>query len=303
MSSIVYNYNINKLHKEIIMAKISYDAAQSNLTDDRSFNGKVTFFYLRNPGSEAIVRFMIDTIDDLDLLTVHPVEIDGKFRNVNCLREVYDPIDVCPLCASDAKIASKAYIKLIKYERDDSGKVVATPQVWERNVSYAKTIKNLLDEYGPLSEHLFKIKREGSGLDTTYSILYAPPTIYKSEMYPFDENTFADFEVSKMVINKSAEELTAFLQTGEFPKATKPNEQKVKTPEPTFSAPQRAAVAQAVPVQPMMSSPAYAQSGMPTYDYTQPASNNFNRFESRPWEPNYQTSAGNQAVERPVRQF
>ena len=59
-------------------------------------NGGAGYFSLKNDKDVAQVRFMYNSIDDVEGYAVHQVEIDGKKRYVNCLREYNQPIDTCP---------------------------------------------------------------------------------------------------------------------------------------------------------------------------------------------------------------
>ena len=100
------------------------------------------------------------------------------------------------------------------------GRVVATPKVWERPVSFAKTLKSYFDEYGNLSDCVFKIKRRGlkGSLQTTYDVMFANPMIYKPEIYVKDFSGFANLDLAHhSYMNKTFEEMAQFVQTGEFP--------------------------------------------------------------------------------------
>ena len=50
-------------------------------------NGGGGFFSLKNDGDIGRVRFMYSGIDDVEGFSVHEVQVDGKKRYVNCLRE------------------------------------------------------------------------------------------------------------------------------------------------------------------------------------------------------------------------
>jgi hypothetical protein len=82
----------------------------------------------------------------------------------------------------------------------------------------------MIQEYGPLSDCVFKIRRNGKPQDknTTYEIMLANPNVYRPDLYPKDASAFDGFTVSgRQVINKTAEEMNVYLSTGSFPeKAT-----------------------------------------------------------------------------------
>ena len=77
---------------------------------------------------------------------------------------------------------------MIHYVTDtQTGAIVPVPVVWDRAATeYANKFKTLIEEYGPLSNLIFKIKRNGKAGDmsTTYEILMGNQTMYPIEQYP-----------------------------------------------------------------------------------------------------------------------
>lgn len=199
------------------MAQISFEAynQQAEEREQRNNQGpRVGYFALKNNGEEAVVRIMHDSVADFDMLVVHPVMIAGKRRNINCLRSPYEPISNCPFCAAEKQLRSKIYIHLIEYTRNQDGTVTATPKLWERSASYATTLKNLIDTYGALSNNIFKIKRNGAAgsMDTTYDVLYMPPTNFPESVYVKDVELFKDVEaLGTAVLNRTAEQMQKML--------------------------------------------------------------------------------------------
>lgn len=167
-------------------------------TSLQASNGpRVGFFSLKNDKDQAIVRFMVNSIEDVEIIAGHRTNVGGKLRFVSCLREPKEDVDKCPLCASGDKVQYRVYIKLLEYTRNDQGKIVAIPRIWERSTSYVNTINNMLNEYGPLSDNIFKITRNGAAgsTTTTYDIVYGLPTVYKPEIYPKNDNAFEGYKV------------------------------------------------------------------------------------------------------------
>ena len=226
------------------MAQINFENYMANLNaNNRAPSEESTqitlpkYFSLKNDGDEAIVRILHDSTDSFEIITTHQINLDGKYRRVSCVRNPYDPVEACPLCAANYKLQQRFYIRLIEYTRDDNGNIVATPKIWERSATYAQTIKNLIDEYGTLSDSVFKIRRSGKAgsMDTTYSILYANPSVYKPELYPKNPDIFGDYKAFGIaVLNRSFEDLQHFCNTGSFPaRAAQSNsEQRPVNPEP-----------------------------------------------------------------------
>lgn len=203
------------------MAKINYEDV-SKVTNSENSGNTVGFFSLKDNGDEAIVRIMHDSTDTFDIVSTHNVTMDGyKYgRKVSCIRDVHDPVDACPFCQAGMPIQTRIFIHLIEYTRDENGKVVGHPKIWERSMQYAKEIANLIADYGPLSNCIFKIRRNGAAGDmkTTYSINYAPPSVYNPEFYPIDPQAFEGYSVlGTLVLGKSAEDMREYLTTGSFP--------------------------------------------------------------------------------------
>lgn len=174
----------------------------------------VGYLSLKNDGDEAIVRFCYNDLDEFDIVTTHQTTIDGKFRRVNCLRDLSDPIDACPMCKSGNPVQQRFYIRLIEYVRSDDGTITAVPRIWERPTSYVGILSNLFTEYGNIQDNVFKIKRSGKAGDksTTYNIMYCNPTIYNESLYPKKEDAFEGYNViGAAVLDKTADELEAIL--------------------------------------------------------------------------------------------
>lgn len=217
------------------MAKIDFN----NMQDDAAYSttnnagNDVGFFTLRNDNDEAIVRFMCDSTDDFEILTVHDITVGGKFRKINCIRDFKDPVESCPLCAAGTKINQRFFIKLLQYEKTTdpaTGMVKVTPKamIWERSTQYAKTLKSYLDNYGPLSDVICKIIRHGKAgdLQTTYEIVpNLNKAIYKDEVYVKDASLFGDFNAfGTIVMDRTYDEIVQFQMTGQFPVREKKQE-------------------------------------------------------------------------------
>lgn len=236
------------------MGQISFEQATGSMQNFPGNNrSSVGFFSLKNDGDEAVVRFMHDSTASFDIVAVHPVTIDGKYRKVNCIRDAKDPLDNCPFCNNNIKLENKFFIHLIQYDKDQNGNIVASPKIWERSLAYANTLANLINEYGPLSDHVFKIKRSGvaKSVDTTYQIMYASPQVYRPELYPKKENLFEGYKtIGTLIMDKSFEDLNTFIQTGSFPAGVANNIRQVTYPSPSYMT-EGQVVAEAIPNTPI----------------------------------------------------
>lgn len=225
------------------MAKVNFN----NLEDD-AFNSGATnnsgsdvgFFTLKNDNDEAVVRFICDSTDDFEILTVHDIQLGQRYRKVNCIRDPHDPLDNCPLCKSGARINNRFFIKLIQYDKvldptNNVTKVIPKAMVWERSTQYAKTLKSYIDNYGPLSDVICKIIRHGKAGDmqTTYEIVpNLSKNVYPDNVYVKDTTLFGSFEAfGTIVMNKTADEMNYFIVNGEFPAKAAPVNESPATPD------------------------------------------------------------------------
>ena len=223
------------------MAKVNFDMLDEVEASTGNANGSGTdvgFFTLKNDNDEAVVRFMCDSTNDFEILTIHDVKVGEKYRKVNCIRDPREPLDRCPLCANEKKISNKFFIRMIQYfkETNEQGQVVIVPKamIWERSTAYAKTLKSYLDNYGPLSDIICKVIRHGKAGDmqTTYEIVpNLSKTVYSDEVYVKDPTLFNGFEaLGTIVMNKSFEEINQFIATGEFPQVARQSTAAEVTP-------------------------------------------------------------------------
>ena len=217
------------------MAKLSFENIQMSQERNQDIN-QIGFFSLKNHGDEAVVRIMHDTVASLDLMSVHNIKLGEKYRRVNCIRNANEPLANCPMCAAGIKLEQKLYIHLVQYQQDENGNMQAYPKIWERSAAYASVLANLINEYGPLSDNVFKIKRNGAAgsRDTKYDIMYANPAVFTPERYPKNTAAFDNYEVlGRIVMNKTYEDLTHYLATGTFPQ----NNNQQNNSQQAFEAP------------------------------------------------------------------
>ena len=84
------------------MANISFN--DMDFSENNNFENSVGFFNLKEDGEEAIVRFVLDSVDDMEIYSVHTVKDEGKFKKFNCLRSPKEPTSKCPFCEKDAQV-------------------------------------------------------------------------------------------------------------------------------------------------------------------------------------------------------
>lgn len=184
------------------MARISEEMAAQY---EKSGN-KTEWFSLKDDGDVARVQFMWNSPEDIEIHTVHNVEVNGKNRYLNCLRSYEDPLDKCPMCASGDVPKVERFVVL--YQLDDQ-KV----KIWGRGVKFIEKIKGLMNRYSPLPKKVFDIERRGKRGDQK--------TDY--EVWPVDEQPvdLAEVEYPELlggiILDKTAEDMEEYLRTGEFP--------------------------------------------------------------------------------------
>lgn len=195
----------------------SYEGARGN--GERLFN----FFALRNNGDKALVRILYNNPSEFMLYSYHNINGENRTFRINCLRTDRDAINSCPLCASGFNTKTSFFIPMVQYFVDGNNNITQQLVMWERSLTYCRTLQDLMNEYGPLSNTLFTITRNGAAgsKDTKYSILLANPKMYPDEAYPIDstilENRSKVNIVGTLIWDKSVAEMNEFLQTGNFP--------------------------------------------------------------------------------------
>lgn len=312
------------------MAKLSFSSIENqpvNTTENTSNNSGVKFFALKD-GESAIVRILCDSVDDIEIYTVHNVVTEQwKYgRRMSCVRDPHDPIEMCPLCAANKPLMQRMYVKMIQYVNDPQNNlIIPTPVVWERSVNDkqfgARTLAGYIETFGALSNILFKFTRTGEKLNTTYQIIpNLPANVFPENLYPNAPSLFDGYEVAgRAFVDRSADDYRVFLATGNFPN---PNAQAIPKNEPPVSVPPSANTpaygngfantAGAANTTGGYATPSYnatANFQAPPVTTTQPqftatANNAAPARETLPWEnPNNAAPAGNVGFERPVRRY
>lgn len=248
------------------MAQYSYNSYMSNKssgntsTQNKSQDYKVNYFKLRDFGDTALVKFPYTSTDQFEIVDVHTTKINGNFRKVSCLRTPNDDLATCPLCNSGEKVKSRFFARVISYVDDGNGGIKAQAGIWDRPVDFAEDLASLMAEFPNFANTLFKVKRmtKAGELKVNYQILPASPDVYKPEFYPLDTSGFTDFKLSPhSYLEKTAEEMVTYLQTGKFPERAKPVATQPAAPQvapqvvptqPVYAAPIQPVATQPIPV-------------------------------------------------------
>lgn len=165
------------------------------------------YFSLKNDKDVAQVRFMYNSIDDVEGFAVHQIEIDGKKRYVNCLREYNQPIDDCPFCRAKMYTVAKVFVPIYNIDED-------RVQVWERGKKFITKISSICARYPNVVSHKFEIERNGKAGDTS--------TTYEIYEVGHDDTTLKDLPEQRdilgtLVLDKSADDMEFYLDNEYFP--------------------------------------------------------------------------------------
>lgn len=187
----------------------------ANEVENYGGNGGAGYFSLKNDKETAQVRFMYNNIDDVEGYAVHQVEIDGKKRYVNCLREYNQPVSDCPFCEARNFQLAKLFVPLYDIE-DDKVKI------WERGKKFFSKIGSICARYSnpTVVSHIFEIERNGKPGDQTTSY-----EIYETDQ---DNTTMEDLPekpelLGGLILDKSADEMRYYLDNGKFPSDNEEN--------------------------------------------------------------------------------
>lgn len=197
-----------------------------NLDDTEKYQngGKGGFFALGDDGDKAIVRFYHKDLKDIDVIPVHKVDVNGRNRSVECVREPDEPKSKCPFCDSGLGVSVRLFLRVLEYSKDKDGYYTLNPEckVWERGAGMKKQLQSLVNRYGKngFYNKVFEIERCGKKGDqkTTYQI-YPVDDLEDDECpIPNDEDmNFADI-LGGIVISRSVEDMEYYLDNEEFPK-------------------------------------------------------------------------------------
>lgn len=211
-----------------------YQQVVAQAQDNANGNGtKVGYFRLKDDGDIAIARINIGSTDDMSFASIHTIGINGKWLKVSCLNPLGANNGGCALCSANAanpkgsisKSTKKLFIPMLVSYRDPAsatGYTAPAPVIWDRPAAFSRELANKLMIAGDLRNTLVLITRNGKAGDmqTTYSvdILPADHPVFKPEMVPADFSAFNNFNIARHSYwEKTAEEINAFLATGQFP--------------------------------------------------------------------------------------
>lgn len=186
------------------MARFKYDEA------DKYGSGGTRFFSLKEDKETAQVRFMYETVDDIECFNVHQFDVKGeafKKRYINCLRSYRDPLDVCPLCAAKKPTRVKLIVPMYNVETQQV-------QLWDRGKKFINQLTSLFSRYSAsgksICSNIFDVERNGKKGDntTTYSMYFV-----KSDDTTMEDLPDVSDVLGSLIEDMSAEDMERFLES------------------------------------------------------------------------------------------
>lgn len=215
--------------------------ARFNFSEADNYGGSSnggSFFTLKDDKDTANVRFLYRTIDDINGYAVHKVTVGARQdgspneRYVNCLRAYNEPLENCPFCSAQMKVQARMFIKLFNIDANEC-------QIWDRSKSYFQKLASLANHYNPLCDEIVEIERNGKTGDKKTEYMFYP---IKNEPINLDEIECVD-PLGTIILDKTAEEMDAYLDYGSFPETTESVAQQrtetARQPRENYSEPVR----------------------------------------------------------------
>jgi hypothetical protein len=183
--------------------------ATFNLSDADNYGGTgVSYFTLKDDGDSAIVRFMYNTLDDIEGYAIHKITYDNgnRYRYVSCLRDYEEPIDNCPLCANRNFQQAKFYFNLFDVKTEEV-------KLWERGKNVLTPLIPVLNEIkGPICGTPIKITRHGVAGDTYTK--YSFEICGESDGCTVEDLPERVNPMDEIILNCTKEELETYVNTG-----------------------------------------------------------------------------------------
>ena len=184
------------------MGKITTEQARK-LTNNTS-NG---YFNLKNDGDSANVRFMYNSVSDIETFAVHEVEVNGFNKHIDCLKDA-EGNGTCPFCEKGFKRTARTFFKLYNVDKN-------AVEIWDCGIKRAPLIENLLkmSQSEKLVNNCYQIIRHGKAkaTDTTYELIYKGKDDITLEDLPKSPEIYG-----KHVLQKTPEEMEYYIVNNKF---------------------------------------------------------------------------------------
>lgn len=161
------------------MAVFNFDQVNEYVQNEG--NG-LSFLKLQDDGWQAKVRFMYGPGETFQGYSVHNVSGEQmKSKFIPCLREVGQPLDVCPLCKAGVPLQAQFFIPVFVISITKCINGVLQPEeavnqvmIFQRGKTFQGSLASAVRQTGgsPLVNNVFNIVRNGKAKDpkTTYIV-------------------------------------------------------------------------------------------------------------------------------------
>ena len=169
-----------------------------------------SYFRLSNDGDVARVQLLGNDMNDFPGYAVHGVEVDGRNRWVNCLREYQDPLNVCPFCAARIKQQARLFIPLYNIDADEV-------QIWERGKNFFSTLSGYCSRNPEVVSVVTEVERHGKPNDTntTYQLYSTKDEPERDRLEDFIDDM--PEVIGRYILDKTADDMDYYLEHGRFP--------------------------------------------------------------------------------------
>lgn len=242
------------------MARMSFEEMNARLDkrNNKEVTGQTTRKYLNRVNlkknkDHTIVRFLVDKPEDIEIYSVHVVQLPKKSGGGTRPVEVSCLGDGCPLCEAAKKFANDPFPQMVTRVNDSfyvpvlnmynyKGEREDRYELFSRSTNYYRTnLMGFMTRYG-IDNHieiervngatpaqtqwnLFEARKdfEGNVLDTSESIasLRAKFDVQNDDVYG---------RTDSFIKNWTAEQMNQYLETGEYPSNKNDTKQEVVTP-------------------------------------------------------------------------
>ncbi|AEW47839.1 single strand DNA binding protein [Clostridium phage phi24R] len=125
------------------------------------------YFRLKDNREKAVITFLINNIDEVELDLVHPVKLaDGREVNVKCVAELDNDLkvikDTCPLCGEGFKMSEKVAVNVYNH-------TTKSVQIWQLGKTLIEKLIFLAEKRPDLINHTYEVTRLGAKGDTNTS--------------------------------------------------------------------------------------------------------------------------------------
>lgn len=197
------------------MAKINLGSVEQYKPE-----GTFDFFNLKDDGDVAEVRFLYETMDDVDIRNVHKLELkSGKTMYVDCLRAEYEsPIENCPCCAGGNKASLQVWIPLYDVREEKA-------MLWNRGYGFITgvllpVLTEIAEKNGenglPICATHFLIERHGEAGDSKTTYTVEPIDTDDFMIDDLGEDFVVPTAIGKILHEKTQDELAGFMKNGYF---------------------------------------------------------------------------------------